>query len=98
LGAVWSAIRCVKLVVANKGFWAWGVLTGLLLGTCTALKLTNASVAVALGLAMLLSVRQPMACLKLFVCLFSGGVLGFALGGGWWFIQVWQQFGNPFFP
>jgi hypothetical protein len=98
LSAVWSAIRCVKLVVAGGSFWVWGGLTGVLLGACTALKLTNASVAVALGLSMLLSVRQPLVCLKLIACMLPGGVLGFALGGGWWFWQVWQQFGNPFFP
>lgn len=99
LAALWCAVRFIKHEAADVGSGGWWLAgAGFLLGLCTALKLTNGSVAVALGLALLITVRAPKACVKVVVLMVPTGVLGFALGGGWWFHQVWQQFGNPFFP
>jgi len=100
LAALWTGIRCIKALdkASETAVWTWAALLGLLLGLCTALKLTNATVAVALGLAMLISAGQLVWCFKLIACMLPCGLVGFALGGGWWFHQVWQQFGNPFFP
>ncbi|MGC4059562.1 MAG: hypothetical protein QM749_01355 [Aquabacterium sp.] len=100
LGAVWTAIQCLKRLNANvNAGWAWCALTGTLLGLCAALKLTNVTVAVALGLAMLTGLPvRPALYLRVVACMLPCGVLGFALGGGWWFWQIWQTFGNPFFP
>jgi hypothetical protein len=99
LGATWAAIKGLKQLDGRTASgWVWFGATGFLLGACTALKLTNATVAVALGLAMLFSVRKPVLCLRLVACMLPCGLLGFALGGGWWLHQIWLQFGNPFFP
>ena len=99
LAALWCAVRYIKQWSgdARSGGW-WLIGIGGLLGLCTALKLTNASVAFAVGLAVLIRVRTPAACLRVILLVVPAGLLGFALGGGWWFHQVWQQFGNPFFP
>lgn len=99
LAAVWSAVKWVQGITRAGPFrWSWGLLTGVLLGACTALKLTNATVALALGLALLICMRQPVLSLKMAGCLLASGLLGFALAGGWWFYLVWMHFGNPFFP
>jgi hypothetical protein len=71
---------------------------GLLIGLGTGLKLTNAPYAVALCLA-LLAVPLPFRHRLCLAFLFGIGVLaGVAVTGGWWFVKMWQLFGNPLFP
>ena len=71
---------------------------GLLVGLGTGLKLTNAPYAVAMCLACLF-VPQPYRLRLWLAFLFGCGVLaGVAVTGGWWFLKMWQVFGNPFFP
>ncbi|MGZ5203222.1 MAG: hypothetical protein ACXWC4_25940, partial [Telluria sp.] len=74
------------------------LLSGLLMGLGTGLKLTNASYAVALGLA-LLTVSVPL-LRRLGVAVSYGcGVLaGLLASAGWWWLTMWQHFGNPLFP
>lgn len=71
---------------------------GLLMGLGVGLKLTNAPYAVALCLAFFV---VPGAYRRRFglAFVFGLGVLaGVAVTGGWWFVKMWQLFGNPLFP
>jgi len=77
---------------------AWLLGAGLLLGLSVSLKLTNATSAVALGLALMLTAGGWRSAPRVLLALTLAGLAGFMLGGGWWFVKVWQQFGNPFFP
>ncbi|MYM36691.1 DUF2029 domain-containing protein [Duganella sp. FT94W] len=84
---------------------AWGgrtlvaaLVAGLLLGLGTGLKLTNALYAVALCLACL---GVPLIWHRRIALAFVFGIgvlAGMALTGGWWFVKMWQLFGNPTFP
>lgn len=100
LAALYGLLRFVRTAWEDgrAPVWRWVALSGFLLGACVALKLTNAPPAIAMGVALLLhlpSWRHVWLVLGLIV---PAGLLGFALGGGWWFYEVWRQFGNPFFP
>ncbi|NGZ82772.1 cytochrome d ubiquinol oxidase subunit II [Duganella aceris] len=71
---------------------------GLLMGAASGLKLTNAVYAVAMCLALLAIPLAPWRRLWL-AFVFGVGVLGgIALTAGWWFLKMWQVFGNPLFP
>jgi hypothetical protein len=83
----WSARTGLVLVAA-----------GLAMGVSAGLKLTNAIYAVALCSALLAVPLVWWQRVRL-ALLFGGGVLGgMALSGGWWFVKMWQTFGNPLFP
>jgi hypothetical protein len=74
------------------------VVAGLLIGAAVALKLSNLYFSVtALPLLLLApaSWKARGTRLLLFAC---GGLLGAILAGGWWAWQMWDMFGNPFFP
>jgi hypothetical protein len=71
---------------------------GLLLGAATALKLTNASHALA-AFVMLVMLPRPLPVLARYVAGFAGTLaLGFALLGGPWCYRLMREFGNPLFP
>ncbi len=71
---------------------------GLAMGMGAGLKLTNASYAVALCLA-LLAVPLPWWQRLRLALVFGVGVLGgIAATAGWWFVKMWNTFGNPLFP
>ena len=71
---------------------------GSLAGLAAGLKLTNAIYALALAAA-LLSVPLPWSRRAQFVVVYGfGAVLGVALTGGWWFVEMYRTFGNPLFP
>jgi hypothetical protein len=89
----WQAMldQNVKGTVAVLG-------AGLLMGLGTGLKLTNLPYAVAMCLAFLcvpLPYRRRFGMAFLFGIGVSAGV---ALTSGWWFLKMWQMFGNPLFP
>jgi hypothetical protein len=74
------------------------VLAGILLGTATALKLTNAVFAIgALGFAIAGRDSWPDR-LKWIGAYAVVLILSFAAVGGSWQLPLWEQFGNPFFP
>jgi hypothetical protein len=99
LAAIWAGIQIHRNVALGcPGLWRWALLSGFLLGTSTALKLTNVTVAVAAGIALVLTLRPWNVVGKVVACLLASGTVGFAIGGGWWFYEVWRHFGNPFFP
>ncbi len=74
------------------------VAAGLLMGASVGLKLTNAIYAVALCLA-LLTLAGPWWRRFWLAFVFGLGVLaGIAATSGYWFVTMWQVFGNPLFP
>lgn len=71
---------------------------GLLMGLGLGLKLTNVTFAVALCLAFFAVPLGFWARVRL-AFLFGIGVLaGLFTTAGWWFLKMWQLFGNPLFP
>ncbi len=71
---------------------------GLLMGVGTGLKLTNATYALALCLA-LLTVAGPLSQRVWTAFRFGVGVLGgIGASAGFWYWKMWQVFGNPLFP
>jgi hypothetical protein len=99
LASLYIVLRCwdgllhwnVRAVMAALG-------SGLAMGVATGLKLTNAPYAVALCLA-LLAVPLPWWQRLRVAFVFGVGVLvGIAVSAGWWFLKMWNEFGNPLFP
>lgn len=75
------------------------VLAGLLAGAALGLKLTFSYAAVGLGLALLAIPRRRPADLLLRPALLAlGGGAGAALVSGYWWLHLWQEYGNPLFP
>ncbi|WP_374582722.1 hypothetical protein [Pseudoduganella sp.] len=71
---------------------------GLLLGIGAGLKLTNATYALALCLALLVLPGRPWLRVRA-AWLYGWAVLGgMALAAGHWYWRMWQTFGNPLFP
>lgn len=71
---------------------------GALLGLAVGLKLTNATYAVALGLAVLAAPRPWRERLGAAAGLTAATALAFALVAGPWLYRIWNEFGNPLFP
>jgi hypothetical protein len=73
------------------------LLAGAAAGGAVGLKLTMASPYAGLGvLAAWLALRWRRPGL---VAAFAGGsVIGWSLTNGWWALELWRRFGNPFFP
>lgn len=71
---------------------------GALLGLAVGLKLTNATYAVALGLAVLAAPRPWRERLGAAAGLTAATALVFALVAGPWLYRIWVEFGNPLFP
>lgn len=74
------------------------LLSGVVMGLGTGLKLTNATYALALCLALLtVPTRVPVRIALAFVqgC---GVLAGLLASAGWWWLALWRQFGNPLFP
>ncbi|ACC70053.1 glycosyltransferase 87 family protein [Paraburkholderia phymatum] len=87
-----------RLSMRTAGAFAASIVSGLLVGFATGLKLTNAVFAVALCLS-LLSHPGTLASRVRIAFLFGIGVLvGMAATTGFWMLHLWQQFGNPLYP
>ncbi|MGF6273619.1 hypothetical protein ABIB38_001993 [Massilia sp. UYP11] len=74
------------------------VVSGLLMGFGTGLKLTNGPYAAALCIALLttpVAWRQRLALAITHGCPVLAGLL---LGAGYWWMTMWERFGNPLFP
>lgn len=71
---------------------------GVLAGLGTGLKLTNASYAVGLCLALLACGGGWRARLGAAWCFGIGVLAGIAVSAGHWFWRMWTMFGNPLFP
>jgi hypothetical protein len=73
-------------------------LAGLVAGLGVGLKLTNAVHAVAICVGVLCVPAGAWTRFR-FAFAFGCGVLaGMAITGGYWFVMMWQAFGNPLFP
>jgi hypothetical protein len=73
---------------------------GLLLGLSTGLKLTNASYALATCLALFFTYNHidfNRRIKKIFLFSFLV-LLGIGITGGFWYLKLWNEFHNPFFP
>jgi hypothetical protein len=87
-----------RLGARAAGAFAASIVSGLLVGFATGLKLTNAVFAVALCLS-LLSYPGTLATRVHIAFVFGIGVLaGMAVTTGFWMLHLWQQFGNPLYP
>jgi hypothetical protein len=71
---------------------------GLLFGFATGLKLTNVIFGFAAIAAFLIVVRQPQPIWKSVSYFCGGAVLATCAISGFWFIELFQEFGNPVFP
>lgn len=73
-------------------------LAGVLIGMAVALKLTNLYFSVTALPLLLLSPTSWKARAQAVLVFACAGLLGGILAGGWWAWQMWEYFGNPFFP
>jgi hypothetical protein len=73
-------------------------IAGVLIGMAVALKLTNLYFSVTALPLLLLSPISWKARAQAVLVFAGAGVLGGVLAGGWWAWQMWEYFGNPFFP
>jgi hypothetical protein len=74
------------------------LLGGAFMGAAVSLKLTSASFAVGLAFAALVGWNRWRHRLIAVVATGVGGVVGFAVIGGSWYLTMWRLFRNPVFP
>ena len=74
------------------------LVAGILLGAACGLKLTN--LVYALGMSAALLVLWPFLRFRLrsMMAYAAGGIVGFAMFGGYWATKLWLEFRNPMFP
>lgn len=72
--------------------------SGILMGLGVGLKLTNAPYAVALCLALLLVPASWPARIGFAFVQGCGVVAGMLASAGYWWLEMWERFGNPLFP
>jgi hypothetical protein len=77
---------------------ASATLAGALLGTATALKLTNAVFALGVVGFALAGPDGPRKRIVWLLACTVAAILAFAVVGGPWHLALWRRFGNPFFP
>ena len=96
LAALWLMLTPLPRVPALGALAA----AGLLFGFASGLKLTNVVLAVGLALpfAVLWSWQNWRAGTRAMLVLFGAGVAGLVAAHGYWSLQLWRAFGNPFFP
>lgn len=97
LGALLLLLRAWPRLAAGAALPV-ALLAGLVMGAGCGLKLTNATYAMALCLA-LLGLRGKLVARLRAAFVFGVGVLGgIAVTAGHWYWRMWQVFGNPLFP
>lgn len=74
------------------------VLAGVLLGVTAGLKLTNLIFVASAGLALIAASGLRIDGMKTATWFGVGAAVGAMLSGGWWALQLYREFGNPFFP
>ena len=73
-------------------------LAGLLIGIAVALKLSNMLFSVTALPLLIMALPRWKARLHAIGIFALSGLAGAVLAGGWWAWQLWEMFGNPFFP
>ena len=73
-------------------------LAGCLLGIAAVLKLTNVIYVASAGVAILAATRFSSRGWRTVAWYGVGAAIGALLAGGWWSLQLYREFGNPFFP
>lgn len=97
LGALLLLLQAWSRLASGKALPV-ALLAGLVMGAGCGLKLTNATYAVALCLALLGLRGGPLRRLRA-AFVFGVGVLGgIGVTAGHWYWRMWQVFGNPLFP
>ena len=86
-----------RLVEGRRQAVGFALLAGLLAGMGAGLKLTNGSYALALCVGLVVLPCRPWQRIKLGSLFAAGVILGLALTG-YWYVVLWQHFGNPLFP
>jgi hypothetical protein len=98
LSSLYLVLRGWPALQAGPGRAPWLLLSGLLMGLGAGLKLTNATYAAALGLA-LLAMPAPFGRRLVNAVLYGCAALaGLLASAGYWWLTMWKQFGNPLFP
>jgi hypothetical protein len=99
LGSLYMLLRGWQHLHAWSGrTLALLLVSGVVMGLGTGLKLTNATYALALGLALLIfpaSFGRRLGNAVLYGCGVGAGLLASA---GYWWLTMWQHFRNPLFP
>lgn len=76
----------------------WAGLAGMVAGVTAGLKLTTATYALGLGGALFFVPTSWPRRATLALSCGVGGLIGLALGGGFWMHRLWEFSGSPFFP
>jgi hypothetical protein len=99
LAALWLIVRFRELLCASvRSGWPVAVAAGLLAGSSLGLKLPFAIYCVAICAACF-GLPAPFGRRFVLAFIFGLGVLaGTVLTGGYWLLEMWQRFQNPFFP
>ncbi len=95
LASLWIVLREQSAGSDRMGRW---LLAGVLLGVAVALKLTNATYAIGIAAAMLAAPQPWGRKLRNLIIVTVSALIAASALAGWWYWQVWQQFGNPLFP
>jgi hypothetical protein len=82
---------------SSRTFWLVAA-AGVVMGLGAGLKLTNATYALALCLALLTLAASLWQRVRLAFTFGTGVLAGIAISAGYWFLKMWQMFGNPLFP
>ena len=99
LGALHVVLRGWNGLRSPSGSAAGMLLvSGLLMGLGVGLKLTNAPYAVALCLALLLVPASWPARIGFAFVQGCGVLVGMLASAGYWWLEMWERFGNPLFP
>jgi hypothetical protein len=99
LGALYLVLRgWTALHTASGRVFALMLLSGLAMGLGTGLKLTNAPYAVALCVALLTAPASWGVRLALAVTQGCAVAVGILMAAGYWWLTMWERFGNPLFP
>ena len=89
----------LKSMASERHRSGWMLAGGLFFGAATALKLTNATMAIAVGMTVAAAMfyRRDVSFGQV-VAMGCGVVLGFVLTYGYWGLLLYREFGNPMFP